>query len=86
MSSLADVCSGGEEETDVADADDRHHDSAVDSCNDESATADVVETEHGDEDVVDGSDGGNASTVGVSERKTGLHVKAHATSPVTQSG
>jgi len=64
--SLADVCSGGEEETDVADADDGHHDSAVDSCSDESATADVVETEHGDEDVVAGSDGGDASTVGVS--------------------
>jgi len=61
--SLADVCSGGEEETDDADADDGHHDSAVDSCSDESATEDVVETEHGDEDVVDG---GNASTVRIS--------------------
>jgi len=58
---LADICNGGEEETDDADADDRHHDSAVDSCNDESATADVVETEHGDEDVVDGSDGAAAT-------------------------
>jgi len=66
VSSLADVCSGGEEETDDGDADDGHHDSAVDSCSDESATADVVETEHGDEDVVAGSDGGDASTVGVS--------------------